>query len=219
MSLGARLRTLWTFGRGVALGLPDPEPGEDPIALFRRWFAAAEKSGLFLPEAMTLATADAEGRPSARMVLLKDVDRDGFVFFTNYESRKASELDANPHAALVFHWAVLERQVRVEGPVERVSAEASEAYFRTRGRGSQLGAWASRQSRPLAERAELEARYREVDERFRGQDVPLPPFWGGYRVRPTRMEFWQGRASRMHDRWRWTRDAFDAPWAIERLYP
>lgn len=218
MSLVARLRTLWTFGRGVALGLPDPAPGADPFALFDEWFRAAREAGLFLPEAMTLATADRDGRPSARMVLLKGVDADGFTFFTNYESRKARQLDGNPHAALVFHWAVLERQVRVEGTVERLDAERSAAYFRTRGRGSQLGAWASRQSHPLEARADLEARYREVEARFEGQDVPLPPFWGGYRVRPRRIEFWQGRMSRMHDRWCFTRPD-EGDWRTERLYP
>jgi pyridoxamine 5'-phosphate oxidase len=218
MSLVARLRTLWTFGRGVALGMPDPEPGTDPVALFRTWFRTARESGLFLPEAMTLATASADGRPSARMVLLKEVADDGFVFFTNYGSRKAGQLDENPRAALVLHWAVLERQVRIEGVVERLSEEHSAAYFRTRGRGSQLGAWASRQSRTLADRNELESRYREVKARFAGQDVPLPPFWGGYRVRPERMEFWQGRADRMHDRWCWKRRP-DGAWETERLYP
>lgn len=218
MSLLARLRALWTFGRGVAVGMPEPDEGTNPVALFQAWFQAARESGLFLPEAMTLATATADGVPSARMVLLKEATDDGFVFFTNYGSRKSQELDANPRAALVFHWAILERQVRVEGEVERLSPEGSEAYFRTRPRGSQLGAWASAQSRALPDRSELDRRYREVEERFAGGDVPLPPFWGGYRLRPLRMEFWQGRASRMHDRWRWTRDGA-GPWRTERLYP
>lgn len=218
MSLLARLRALWTFGRGVAVGMPEPDEHTDPVALFQAWFRAARESGLFLPEAMTLATATTDGAPSARMVLLKEADDEGFAFFTNYGSRKARELDANPRAALVFHWAILERQVRVEGQVERLSPERSEAYFRTRARGSQLGAWASAQSQALPDRGELDRRYREVEERYAGQDVPLPPFWGGYLLRPVHMEFWQGRASRMHDRWRFTRD--DAGrWRTERLYP
>lgn len=218
MSFTARLRALWTFGRGVALGLPDPTGDEDPIALFRTWFRDAERSGLFMPEAMSLSTATLEGRPSSRMVLLKDVGPDGFVFFTNYESRKANELDANPRAALLLHWAILERQVRIEGPVTRIPEEESFAYYRTRGRGSRIGAWASKQSRPLPDRSELERRVKEFDERFPGDDVPLPPFWGGFRVAPERMEFWQGRASRLHDRWVWRR-ADDGAWGVERLYP
>lgn len=218
MSFTTRLRALWTFGRGVALGLPDPEGDEDPIALFRAWYRDAERSGLFMPEAMSLSTATPDGRPSSRMVLLKGVEPDGFVFFTNYESRKSGELEANPRAALLFHWAILERQVRIEGPVSRISEEESFAYFRTRGRGSRIGAWASKQSRPLPERSELERRVKEFDERYPGDDVPLPPHWGGYRVAPRRMEFWQGRASRLHDRWVWERQESGA-WGLERLYP
>jgi pyridoxamine 5'-phosphate oxidase len=219
MSLVAKLRALWTFGRGVGLGMPEPRDGDDPVELFQRWFGAARQSGLFLPEAMTLATASADARPSARMVLLKQVDDDGFVFFTNYGSRKADDLAANPRAALVFHWGILERQVRIEGVVTRLATERSAAYFATRARGSQLAAWASHQSRPLPERRELEVHHRDVKARFAGQDVPLPPFWGGYLVRPERMEFWQGRADRMHDRWCWTRDAGGGSWTAERLYP
>jgi pyridoxamine 5'-phosphate oxidase len=217
MSLVAKLRALWTFGRGVLLGMPEPSGDEDPVELFRSWFAQAREAGMLLPEAMTLATATPDGRPSARMVLLKDVADDGFVFFTNYESRKARELESNPHAALVFHWAVLERQVRVEGTVERITTERSEAYFRTRARGSRVGAWASHQSRPLAERRELEERCREVGARWPGDDIPLPPYWGGYRLVPEVVEFWQGRADRLHDRWRWTRAGNG--WTVERLYP
>ncbi|NNF38291.1 MAG: pyridoxamine 5'-phosphate oxidase [Gemmatimonadetes bacterium] len=218
MSLNSRLRALWTFGKGVALGLPDPSGDEDPVELFRQWFDDAERSGLFLPEAVSLSTSTPDGRPSSRMVLLKGVEPDGFVFYTNYESRKAGELEANPQAALLFHWAVLERQVRIEGRVERVSAETSFAYFSSRPRGSRIGAWASKQSRPLERREELEARVREFEDRHPGDDVPLPPFWGGYRVVPRRIEFWQGRASRLHDRWVWTRDA-QRGWTTERLYP
>jgi len=151
------------------------------------------------------------------MMLLKGVEAGGFVFFTNYESRKAAELAANSRAALVFHWAVLERQVRVEGKVERLSPVESEVYFRTRPRGSRIGAWASKQSRPLPDRAELEARVREHDARFAGGEVPLPPFWGGFRLVPERIEFWQGRLDRLHDRLRFERER--GGWRAVRLYP
>ncbi|RMH18156.1 MAG: pyridoxamine 5'-phosphate oxidase [Gemmatimonadetes bacterium] len=217
MSLRSLLRGILTFGQGVVRGLPEAAEDRDPIELFEDWFAAARDSGLMLPEAMALSTATPDGVPSSRMVLLKGVDERGFRFFTNYESRKARELDANPHAALLSHWAVLERQVRVEGRVERLSAEESFAYFRTRPRGSRIGAWASQQSRPLASRAELEARVAEMERRFEGQDVPLPPFWGGYLLRPSRIEFWQGRANRLHDRLEFTRDG--EGWSAQRLYP
>jgi pyridoxamine 5'-phosphate oxidase len=151
------------------------------------------------------------------MLLLKGFDAQGFVFYTNYESRKAEELSRNPYAAMVFHWAVLQRQVRVEGPVERLSREASYAYFRTRARGSRVGAWASRQSAVVEEPAELERQVRHYEQAFEGRDIPLPPYWGGYRVIPARIEFWQGRVNRLHDRLAFTR----APggWQAERLYP
>jgi pyridoxamine 5'-phosphate oxidase len=196
---------------------PDPKTTRDPIEAFRSWYADAEAAGLFLPEAVCLATATREGVPSARMVLLKGVDARGFVFFTNYESRKAAELEGNPRAALVFHWATLERQVRVEGTVARISHEESAAYFGTRDRGSQIGAWASRQSRSLEDRGELERAYEEVERRFEGEGVPLPPFWGGYRVEPVAMEFWQGRSNRLHDRVRFERTGDG--WLGKRLYP
>ena len=219
-TLRAHLQAILNLGRGVISGMPDPTGDEEPMDLFREWYATAEESGLFLPEAMALATATADGRPSARMVLLKGAGRDGFAFFTNYGSRKARELEANPHAALVFHWAVLERQVRVEGRVERLSEDESFDYFRTRGRGSRIGAWASAQSAPLPDRGTLEARVEEIEDRFRGQDeIPLPPFWGGYRLVPLVMEFWQGRASRLHDRWVFARETPDEPWSLTRLYP
>ena len=190
----------------------------DPIALVRRWFDDAQAFGVPQHDAMTLATATPDGRPSARAVLLKGIDARGFAFFTNYESRKARELDANPHAALVLLWIPLERQVRVTGRVERLSAEESDAYFATRPRGSQLGAWASPQSRPLPERAELEARWTALDERWAGGVVPRPPHWGGYRVEPDEVEAWQGRANRLHDRFLYTRGA-DGAWAHVRLAP
>jgi pyridoxamine 5'-phosphate oxidase len=218
MSLRSRLRALFTMGQGVARGLPDAAANDDPLALFRRWFEAARQSGLLLPEAMCLATATPDGKPSARMMLLKGADERGFVFFTNYDSRKGAELAANAPAALVLHWAVLERQVRVEGVVERLGSDESFAYFRTRSRGSRIGAWASAQSRPLAARADLEAKVRETERRFPGDDVPLPPFWGGFRLIPERIEFWQGRVNRLHDRLVFERTR-DGGWAAARLYP
>lgn len=166
---------------------------------------------------VALATADAEGRPSVRMVLLRGVDERGFVFHTNYNSRKAKELDANPCAALCFHWHTLEEQIRVEGRVERLSADESDAYFRTRPRGSQLGAWASDQSAVLASRETLEEHYREIERQFDGGPVPRPPFWGGFRLVPDRIEFWFGRPDRLHDRISYTREG--TRWKIERLYP
>lgn len=189
----------------------------DPIALVQRWFADAQAAGVEQHDAMTLATAAPDARPSARVVLLKGIDARGFAFFTNYESRKARELDANPHAALVLLWIPLQRQVRVAGRVERLSVEESDAYFATRPRGSQLGAWASEQSRPLPDRDELEARWAALDERWRGIAVPRPAHWGGYRVAPEQIEVWQGRANRLHDRFAYVR----APegWTRERLAP
>ena len=217
MSLRSNLRALFTMGRGVVKGLSDLRLTDDPIEYFERWFEDAKRSGLFLPEAVCLATAAPNGTPSARMMLLKGVDQRGFVFFTNYESRKGDELTGNPRAALVFHWAILERQVRVEGPVERISPAESEAYFRSRPRGSRVGAWASRQSAPLASRFELEQRVREIETRYPGDAVPLPPFWGGFRLRPAVIEFWQGRLNRLHDRLRYARSGDG--WSAERLYP
>lgn len=189
----------------------------DPIVQFGHWFADAETADLIEPTAMTLATADAGGRPSARMVLLKGFDQRGFVFYTNYGSRKADELAGNPSAALVFWWPSLQRQVRVEGIVERVTREESEAYFRTRPLGSQLGAWASAQSQVIAGRAELERRLEELEARYGDGEVPLPPFWGGYRVHPEVIEFWQNRPNRLHDRLRYRR--VPDGWTIERLSP
>jgi pyridoxamine 5'-phosphate oxidase len=217
MSLRSRLRALITMGQGVARGLPDAAADEDPLVLFRRWFEAARQAGLLLPEAMCLATATPDGKPSARMMLLKGADQRGFVFFTNYESRKGGELAANARAAVVLHWAVLERQIRIEGTVEPLDGDESFAYFRTRARGSRVGAWASAQSRPLASRAELEAKVREIERRFPGDAVPLPPFWGGYRLIPERIEFWQGRVNRLHDRLVFERRG--GAWATTRLYP
>ncbi len=190
----------------------------DPFMQFGAWFDEVALADIREPNAMTLATATPDGRPSARMVLLKGVDARGFAFFTNYESRKGAELAANPQAALVFFWVQLERQVRVEGRVERLSTEESDEYFASRPEGSQLGAWASRQSAVLADRGLLEARYEELRAQYEGHEVPRPPFWGGYRVVPETVEFWQGRVNRLHDRLRYRRQD-DGSWVIERLSP
>ena len=217
MSLKSSLRTLVTLGQGVVQGIPEAAADRDPLELFQDWFKAAEESGLFLPEALALATATKDGAPSVRMVLLKGVDPRGFVFYTNYGSRKAEELEANPQAALCFHWGVLERQVRVEGVVERASHEESEAYFSSRPHGSRIGAWASRQSQPLPSRQVLEERVRRFEQEYSGADIPLPDFWGGYVLRPTRIEFWQGKADRLHERLVFTREGDE--WTTQRLYP
>ena len=189
----------------------------DPFALFDGWFAEAQASEPNDPNAVTLATADARGRPSVRMVLLKGHGPDGFVVYTNRESRKAGELDANPHAALLFHWKSLRRQVRIEGAVERATDAESDAYFATRGRDSRLGAWASDQSRPLDSRETFETRFHEIEQRFAGGDVPRPPHWGGYRVVPQSFEFWQDRAHRLHERRVFTRSGDG--WTEGLLYP
>lgn len=217
MSLKSHLRTLVTLGRGVLRGIPEAAADRDPIELFDDWFRAARESGLLLPESMAVATATPDGAPSVRMLLLKGVDERGFVFYTNYGSRKARELDANPRAALCFHWGILERQVRVEGRVERVSREESQVYYASRPRGSRVGAWASKQSEALASRAELEARVKRYDEEYAGDDIPLPPFWGGYLLRPEVIEFWQGKANRLHERLEFRRSG--AGWATRRLHP
>lgn len=217
MSIKSSIKTVLTLGKGLTTGIPEAAEGADPIELFGIWFAAARESGILLPEAISLATAAADGTPSVRMVLLKSFDERGFVFFTNYGSRKARELEENPRAALCAHWAVHQRQVRVTGAVERVDAAESDAYFGSRGRGSQLGAWASRQSAPLAARPELEARLREMEERFGDGSVPRPEFWGGYRIAPEVIEFWQGRGDRLHDRLVFAREADG--WSTRRLYP
>ncbi|MDQ3784291.1 MAG: pyridoxamine 5'-phosphate oxidase [Actinomycetota bacterium] len=201
--------------RGGSLDTDDLDP--DPLKQFMAWFRAAAAAGPREPNAMTLATAGGKERPSARIVLLKDVSRGGFVFYTNYESRKGDDLAVNPQAALVFFWPELERQVRVEGWVERVERSESEAYWRTRPRGAQLGAWASDQSRVITGRAVLDDRLREVTESYAGIDVPVPPHWGGWRLMPSEIEFWQGRPDRMHDRLIYRRA--QSEWRVERLAP
>lgn len=222
-------------------GLRRGDLDADPVVQFRRWFDQATGAGaggrlrrffirlyksLLLVtgaepmdvNAATLATADKSGRPSARVVLLKGVDERGFVFFTNYESRKGQELAENPRAALVFYWADLERQVCAAGEVSKLSREESEAYFRTRPKGSRLAAWASRQSEVIAGRAVLEERSKELQAMYPGEEVPMPPYWGGYVLAPQRIEFWQGRPSRLHDRFRYLKQA-DQTWRIEQLSP
>lgn len=190
----------------------------NPIKLFQAWFDDAIAAKLPLPEAMNLATATPEGRPSSRMVLLKQVDDEGFVFFTNYQSAKAEQLDSNPYAALVFYWPQLERQVRVEGKVERTSAAESAEYFRTRPRESQIGAWASPQSSVIPGRDVLEERARELEEYYRDREIECPDHWGGYRLRPDRIEFWKNRVGRLHDRLLYERDSGN-DWTIKRLAP
>jgi pyridoxamine 5'-phosphate oxidase len=203
------------YGRGQLL---ENEVAADPMTQFGRWFDEAVAAKLPEPNAMTLATADSTGFPSARIVLLKGFDHAGFTFFTNYESRKGQELAANPRAALCFYWQPMERQVRVEGSVERVSREESETYFRTRPQSAQVGAWASRQSRVIPDRTLLEAAEQQLQQQYADKVVPLPEFWGGYRVVPSAVEFWLGRPSRLHDRIRYTRES-GGTWHIERLSP
>ena len=208
----ARLRKEYT-----SAGLTESAADPDPIAQFRRWFDTALAADLHEPNAMTLATATPEGRPSARIVLLKGFDERGFVFYTSYEGRKSEEIEANPRCALVFYWGELERQVRVEGGVSRIPEEESDEYFGSRPRGSQLGAWASEQSRPVEGRDALEERLRNLEAEYEGREVPRPPFWGGYRVEPEIIEFWQGRENRLHDRLVYRRSG--GSWRRERLQP
>ncbi|MGN7997748.1 pyridoxamine 5'-phosphate oxidase [Sphingomonas sp. 22176] len=189
----------------------------DPFALFHDWYTEARTTEINDSNAVALATADAQGHPSVRMVLLKGYDERGFVFYTNRESRKAGDLAANPHVALLFHWKSLRRQIRIEGPIGFVSDAESDAYFASRSRDSQLGAWASDQSRPLDSRATFEARFAEVQARFDGQPVPRPPHWGGYRVTPERIEFWLDREHRLHERRVFTRAG--EGWQEGMLYP
>jgi pyridoxamine 5'-phosphate oxidase len=195
------------------------ERNDDPFALFGGWFTEAEASEPNDPNAMALATVAADGMPSVRMVLLKGFDETGFVFFTNLESRKGEQLKANPKAALCFHWKTLQRSVRVEGLVTPVSPAEADAYFATRPRSSRIGAWASKQSRPLASRFDLERRIAEYTARFGLGEVPRPPFWSGFRLAPLRIEFWKNGAFRLHDRLVFTRADLAEGWTIERLFP
>jgi pyridoxamine 5'-phosphate oxidase len=209
---------MMTVPNNIALeGLDEKTIDRDPIKQFQIWFNDAVAAKLPLPEAMTLATATPDGKPSARMVLLKQVDHDGFVFFTNYHSAKAEQLDANPNAALVFYWSQLDRQVRVEGSVIKTSAQESREYFRTRPRESQIGAWASAQSQAIESREVLEQRAHELEALYLDRDVDCPEHWGGYRLKPERIEFWKSRIGRLHDRILYQRVA--TGWTITRLAP
>ena len=192
--------------------------GADPLELFSRWLKEAEQSGLALPNAMNLATVDVEGRPRARMVLFKGLQAEGFVFYTNYHSDKARELEQRQDAALTFWWEPPGRQVRVEGMVRRLGEETSDAYFKTRSRDSRIGAYASRQSEEVADRHQLERQYREIKQRFEGREIPRPEFWGGYVLVPSLIEFWQNASGRMHDRIRYQRTA-EGGWRQDRLSP
>ena len=199
-------------------GLRRSDLNPDPIKQFANWFTIAIETGIGDVNAMSLATAGQDAKPSVRIVLLKSFDEDGFVFFTNYESEKGKQLEANPYAALGFYWIELDRQIRISGKVDKTSRKESQTYFRSRPVGSQLSAWASRQSAVLDGRRVLDARMEEMNERFADKRVPLPPHWGGYRLKPDNMEFWQGRSNRLHDRFRYTRQS-DGSWLIERLAP
>jgi pyridoxamine 5'-phosphate oxidase len=203
----------------VAHGLRRADLDADPIKQFNTWFNEAAAAEIRDVNAMSLATISADGTPAARIVLLKGISERGFVFFTNYESEKGRQLAQNPMAALCLFWVQLERQIRITGAVEKTSREESEAYFQSRPIGSQLGAWASKQSEPIANREALEARLAEVQARFGGGPVSLPPYWGGYRVVPEAIEFWQGRTNRLHDRFRYSRAREGDAWLIERLSP
>jgi len=199
-------------------GLRRADLHSDPLRQFGAWFAAALAADIREVNAMTLATATPEGKPSVRVVLLKGFDERGFAFFTNYDSQKAREIEANPFAEMVFYWPQLERQVRISGSVERTSREDSSAYFHSRPLGSQLSAWASKQSEVIDARQVLDSRLTEMSERFCKGVVPLPPHWGGYRLKPDKFEFWQGRPNRLHDRFRYSRQS-DATWLVDRLAP
>lgn len=198
-------------------GLSESDASPEPFSQFDRWFSEAQDAGVIEPNAMTLATADAAGFPSARTVLLKGLDERGFVFYTNYDSAKGRELTANPRATLVFPWLALERQVIVRGTVAQVSREQTEDYFQSRPQGSQFGAWASAQSEIVPDRAALEENLKQVEQRFASEPITAPPHWGGFRVSPVSVEFWQGRRNRLHDRLRYRRTG--DTWVVERLSP
>ena len=217
MTLIEKLRCLFTFGQGVALPLPEIPNNSTPLPLFEQWFDDANKSGVLLPEAMSVSTCSVNGQPSSRMVLLKQFDEQGFVFFTNYGSRKSHELTENNKVALLFHWNVLQRQIRIEGTVEKVSSQVSADYFHSRDRGSQIGAWASKQSQKLRHDTELKERMKKYTDLHSQGEVPLPEFWGGWRVKPTYIEFWQGRANRLHDRVCFEKQ--EDTWSVFKLHP
>lgn len=209
----SRLTKEYTLG-----ALTEGELDRDPLKMFERWLQAAINAGVQEPSAMTLATATREGAPSARVVLLKDFNAHGFAFYTNYRSQKGRELESNPQAALLFFWPALERQVRITGTVTQVSRQESEEYFHTRPLGSQIGTWASHQSEVIVGREDLDRRFHQLEAEYKDKIVPLPPSWGGYRLYPLAIEFWQGGPSRLHDRFRYRRIA-ESSWKIERLAP
>ncbi|MGV2873575.1 pyridoxamine 5'-phosphate oxidase [Colwellia sp. E150_009] len=217
MTLFEKLRCLLTFGQGVALPLPKIPSHSNPFPLFKQWFEEANKSGILLPEAVSVSSCSIDGQPSSRMVLLKHFDEQGFVFFTNYGSRKSHELSENNKVALLFHWNVLQRQIRIEGIVEKVSQQESADYFHSRDRGSQIGAWASKQSQKLLHDNELKDRMAQFSQQYAQGEVPHPDFWGGWRVKPTYIEFWQGRANRLHDRVCFEKQ--DNQWTNFKLHP
>jgi len=212
MDVGALRRS----ATGHALERDDLD--DDPIVQFEEWFGVACEAMPLDPNAMTLSTVDADARPSSRTVLLKSFDAAGFVFYTNYDSKKAAHIATNPNVSLLFFWSPLARQVKIQGVAEKVPAKESLAYFLSRPRGSQIGAWVSAQSSVISSRSLLEAKYQEIKDKFRNKEVPLPSFWGGYRVVPDRVEFWQGRSNRLHDRFQYTKQE-DGSWTIERLAP
>jgi pyridoxamine 5'-phosphate oxidase len=214
VSLRAKIISL----KGLFKGLDAADLAGDPIGQFLGWYRTARRAGMCLPDAVAFSTVSPEGRPSTRMMLYKGVSEKGFRLYTNYNSRKGLELDENPYAALTFFWNELYRQVRIEGTVSRMTREESDAYFQRRPRGSRLGAWASRQSREISDRDALKRAVREFELMYRGKDIPLPPFWGGYHLAPDAFEFWQGRPHRLHDRFRYTRSD-DGRWALARLSP
>ncbi len=217
MLLVKLFKGLMITAKGAIAGMPEANLTDDPLVLFERWFNDAKKAGLFLPEALSLATASKTGKISNRMVLLKSFDASGFVFYTNYHSQKAQQMADNPQVALLFHWNILQRQIRIEGTVEKISIAQSDDYFQSRPRGSQLAAWASKQSKSVANRKTMEAQFSEIEQQFSDGDIPTPHFWGGYRVIPTKIEFWQGRVNRFHDRIVFTKE--NGQWKGARLYP
>jgi pyridoxamine 5'-phosphate oxidase len=220
MTFLEKLRCLMTFGQGVTLSLPEISADSDPLILFNQWFEDAQKSGVLLPEGMSVSSCTEHGQPRSRMVLLKQFDAAGFVFYTNYASSKSDELEQNNKVALLFHWNVLQRQIRIEGTVEKISPEQSAAYFHSRDRGSQIGAWASKQSKKITSEDELSSRFSKFKKKFgQQQEIPYPEFWGGWRVKPHAIEFWQGRSSRLHDRICFEKSAQDAPWQHFKRHP
>lgn len=217
MTLFEKIRCLLTFGQGVVLPMPALSEDTTPEQLFEQWFSDADKAGILLPEGMSVSTCNAQGQPSSRMVLLKDYDEKGFVFYTNYGSRKCHDLEENDKVALLFHWNVLQRQIRIEGTVEKVSAEESAEYFHSRDKGSRIGAWASKQSQKYKYDNELKDRMSHFQDKFSNGEIPHPEFWGGWRVKPEYIEFWQGRANRLHDRVCFEKE--NDEWAKHKLHP